>query len=130
MTPEIKNAAKITGALIGAVVVLAGVAKVADFVRHPFGLGKNALPEARAEAKVNGQQAQINAKGAAINDSRATNIARIHQTATEARHAVQQTTDHDDRLRQYLAGLDRVRHDGAAPIAADPTDEGGHDPLR
>lgn len=130
MSGATKAALKITGAVVLAVILLAGAGTVIDKIKHPFGLGKNALPAARAEAQANGQQAQINASAAAINDSRATNVARIHQTAQEARHAVQQTTDHDARLRQYLDGLDRVRIDGAAPVADDPADEGGHDALR
>ncbi|KQV66655.1 hypothetical protein [Caulobacter sp. Root343] len=123
-------ALKICTALAVVALVLIGAGAAIDWVKHPFGLGRNALPAARAEAKVNGQQAQINADGAAINDSRAGNIARIHQTAQEARHAVQQTADYDVRLRRYLDGLDGVRNDGAAPIAADPADGGGHDPIR
>lgn len=130
MSPATKAALKITGAVILGVILLAGAGTVVDWIKHPFGLGKNALPAARAEAKAAGQQADINAAGAAINDSRAANITRIHKTAQEARHAVQQTADHDARLRQYLDGIDRVRSDGAAAIADDPADGGGHDALR
>lgn len=130
MTPVMSTTLKVVAGLVAIALLLIGGGAVVDWFKHPFGIGKNALPEARAEAKVNGQQAKINADGAAINDSRAGNIARIHQTATEARHAVQQTTDYDARVRQYLDGLDRVRDDGRAPIAADQPDGGGHDPLR
>lgn len=125
-----RTALKITGAVMVLGLVVLGSSTAIDWIKHPFGLGKNQLAKAQAQAVVNGQQATSNAAGAAINDSRASNIARIHQTAQEARHAVQQTTDHDDRLRQYLDGLERVRRDGAAPITADPVDGGGHDPRR
>lgn len=130
MTDVTKTSLKLFGAVVLAVVLLAGLGWVVDQVRHPFGLRRNALPAAKAEAKVNGQQAKINADGAAINDSRANNIAKIHKTAQEARHAVQQTTDHDARLREYLSGLERLRRDGESPIAVDPADGRGHDPLR
>lgn len=117
-------------ALIVLGLVVLGTSTAIDWIKHPFGLGKSQLAKAQTQAVVNGQQATSNAAGAAINDSRASNIARIHKTAQEARHAVQQSTDHDDRLRQYLDGLERVRRDGAAPITADPADRGGHDPRR
>lgn len=130
MTDVTKTSLKVFGAVVLAIVLLAGLGWVVDQVRHPFGLGRNALPAAKAEAAVNGQQADINAAGAAINDSRAANLAKIHKTAQEARHAVQQTTDHDARLREYLAGLERLRRDGEAPVTVDPADGRGHDPLR
>jgi hypothetical protein len=130
MASVTKDSLKLFGLVVAVILVLVGGSAVVDMIKHPFGLGKNALPEARAQAKAAGQQADINASGAAINDSRAANITRIHKTAQEARHAVQQTADHDARLRQYLDGIDRVRSDGAAAIADDPADGGGHDALR
>jgi hypothetical protein len=106
------------------VVAVVGLITAVRWVNDPFGLGKAHVAKVETQAVVNGQQAASNAAGAAINDQRATNVAKIHKTGQEARDAVIQSTDPDDAVGDYLDGLDRVRNDGRARVS-DPEADGG-----
>jgi type II secretory pathway pseudopilin PulG len=127
LSPEVA-AAKAAGrdilVVVIVIVAVVGLITAVRWVNDPLGLGKAHVAKVETQATVNSQQAASNAAGAAINDSRATNVAQIHKTGQEARHAVQQSTDQDDAVRRYLDGLERVRRDGAAVIA-DPAADGG-----
>ncbi|MEH0194590.1 hypothetical protein V7S57_02525 [Caulobacter sp. CCNWLY153] len=108
-------------AVIG--LIIAGLMTAAHFVSDPLGSKARRLDTAQTNAVVAGQQAASNGAGAAINDRRATNVANIQKTAQEARYEVATSTDHDDALRRYLAGLERVRHEGAAGVADPAADD-------
>ncbi len=107
--------------VIGAIVV--GLITAVRWANDPFGLGKKHLATVETKAVANGQQADSNAAGARINDVRAGNVANIHKTGQEARNAVAQSTDPDDAIGDYLAGLDRVRDAGRARVT-DPAADG------
>lgn len=125
---QVKTGLRWIGRGAVAIIVVVGVLALVHWVGDPFGWVERRLENAEASAAVNGQQADSNAAGAAINDSRATNVANIKKTAQEARHALATTPDHDDRLRLYLDALDQLRRDGAAPIADPSSDDQRQDP--
>ncbi|MBO9710666.1 MAG: hypothetical protein J7521_20890 [Caulobacter sp.] len=99
----------------GAALIVAGVL----YVR---GLQAD-LAEARDQLKPAVQQGQINQAGAEIGARVAANTSRAAAAAQEAIHDVDQAQDLDSALAQWSRGVDRVRVEGAAPVAEDPADQ-------
>ena len=71
-----------------------------------------AAKRANARADVATQQAALNASGAAISDTAATNTAKARKAAGDTRHALAASTDLDSDLAIWSDGLDRVRAEG------------------
>lgn len=124
--PDLTPAKAVGRGLLAVLIIglfVAGLVAAVRWVNDPLGLGKKHLVQAESAAATNGQQAASNAAGATINDQRAANLAKLDQTAQEARHAVQDASTYDDAAGDYLAGLERLRHAGAAPIGEPATDD-------
>lgn len=104
------------GAVVLAVLLVLGVLSVVGFVKDPFGWRKGQLTEAKAQAVTATKQAETNQAGAVINDRRARNTQTAYSKSEEARRAIQ-TPDYDAALREYGAGIDRVREAGRSGLA-------------
>ena len=99
-----------------------GAALVAGGVLYVRGLEAD-LAGARAQVAPLEQQGRINQAGAQIGASVAANTSKAASAAQEATHAVDQSQDLDSALDQWSLGLDRVRRQGAAPVADPDPDQ-------
>lgn len=101
--------ARILAWVLGLALVAGGVLYVRDLQAD--------LAEAQDQLKPTQQQAQINQAGAEIGANVAANTSKAATAAQEATHAVDQSPDLDSALDEWSRGVDRVRDQGAAPVA-------------
>jgi hypothetical protein len=126
-TGQIRKVGKLIAIAVAVVISIIGALVVMKFVGDPFGFGKRKTETAQATATVNGQQAASNAAGAAINDNRAGNVARLDRTAQEGQNAIWRADDLDAAYGSYLAHLECLRDQGRAPVAVRAADDRGPD---
>lgn len=100
-----------TLAILAAMLALVAIIFFAGSGFDPFGWRKGA----EKRAVVAEQQADMNATGAAISDTVATNTAKARKIAGDTRNALAVSTDLDSDLAIWSAGIDGVRDQGHQP---------------